>query len=330
MSGVENRTVGAGDAGQRLDRWFRKHFPALGQGGLQKLLRKGQVRVDGRRAKANHRLEAGQVVRVPPLSEGKPDQPVSSPAYTPTAQEAETLRESVLYRDEAVLAIDKPAGLAVQGGSGQRKHLDAMLDALRFGAAERPRLVHRLDKDTSGVLVLARSAAAARSLTRAFRDGTVRKLYWAAVLGQPKLKYGEIDLPLGKSGPKGREKMLPMAPDAGEEALTRYVTVATTGRRAASWLALRPVTGRTHQLRVHCAAIGHPILGDGKYGGKQAFPEIDGLPGQLLLHARSIALPDPASGVTLRITAPPPAQFLQAWRALGFDPDSPRGDPFED
>jgi 23S rRNA pseudouridine955/2504/2580 synthase len=325
MSAVENREVDANDAGQRLDRWFKKHYPALGHGGLQKLLRKGQVRVDGRRAKANHRLEAGQVVRVPPLAKDAAAKP--APTYTPDSADAEALRARVLYRDEAVLAIDKPAGLAVQGGSGTRKHLDAMLDALTFDAAERPKLVHRLDKDTSGVLVLARSAAAARGLTGAFRDGEVRKLYWAAVAGVPKPRAGEIDLPLAKGGGRGREKMQPDA-DA-EPALTRYATVETAGKTAA-WLALRPVTGRTHQLRAHCAAIGHPILGDGKYGGRRAFPPIEGLPGQLLLHAREIALPDPREGTTLRIAAPLPEHLLSAWAALGFDPGSPRGDPFED
>lgn len=325
MSGVENREVGSDDAGQRLDRWFRKYYPALGHGGLQKLLRKGQVRVDGRRAKANHRLEAGQVVRVPPLAEEAAGKP--APSYTPDSAEAAALRERVIYRDAAVIALDKPAGLAVQGGSGTHKHLDAMLDALTFGAAERPRLVHRLDKDTSGVLVLARSASAARNLSRAFRDGAVRKLYWAAVAGVPKPRAGEIDMPLAKGGGQDREKMRPDA--AAEPALTRFATVATSGK-AAAWLALRPVTGRTHQLRAHCAAIGHPILGDGKYGGKKAFPQIEGLPGKLLLHAREIALPDPFEGTTLRIAAPPPEHLLQAWAALGFDPGSPRGDPFED
>lgn len=327
MSGVETREVSEADAGQRLDRWFKKHYPALGHGGLQKLLRKGQVRVDGRRAKANHRLEAGQVVRVPPIADDKAPKPAAA-SYTPDAAEVAALQGSVLYRDAKILAIDKPAGLAVQGGSGTHKHLDGMLDALRFGAEERPRLVHRLDKDTSGVLVLARDAAAARALTRAFRDGAVRKLYWAAVAGLPKPKAGQIDLPLGKAGGKGREKMQPETEDA-EEAQTLYATVATSGKKAA-WLALRPITGRTHQLRAHCAAIGHPILGDGKYGGKQAFPGIAGLPGQLLLHAREIALPDPVDGTTHRITAPPPAQLLEAWAALGFDPEDPRGDPFED
>lgn len=327
MSGVETREVSAADAGQRLDRWFKKHYPALGHGGLQKLLRKGQVRVDGRRAKASHRLEAGQVVRVPPISEEKASAGPTG-GYTPDTAEAEALRAAVLYRDDRILVIDKPAGLAVQGGSGTHKHLDAMLDALRFGAEERPRLVHRLDKDTSGVLVLARDAAAARALTRAFRDGAVRKLYWAAVAGVPKPRAGQIDLPLGKSGGKGREKMYADAEDA-EEALTVFATVAAAGKNAA-WLALRPVTGRTHQLRAHCAAIGHPILGDGKYGGKKAFPAIDGLPGRLLLHAREIALPDPVDGTTHRIAAPPPGHLLEAWQALGFDPENPRGDPFED
>ncbi len=330
MSGVENRKVAEADAGQRLDRWFKKHFPALGHGRLEKLLRKGQVRVDGGRAKAGLRLEAGQIVRVPPLGDGQAAAPArAKPRYTPSEEEVEALQSAVIYRDKAVLVLNKPAGLAVQGGSGQLKHLDAMLDCLRFDAGERPKLVHRLDKDTSGVLVLARSSEAARSLTRAFREGSVRKLYWAAVAGVPKQAAGEIDLPLAKTGGKGQEKMRPQAEEEGEAALTLYVTVAQAGRKAA-WMALRPVTGRTHQLRVHCAALGHPILGDGKYGGKEAFPRIEGLPGQLLLHARSIALPDPLTGTTLRVVAPLPAQMLQAWQALGFNPEARRGDPFDD
>lgn len=317
---IETRTVAAEEAEQRLDRWFRRHFPQLGHGRLEKLLRTGQVRVDGRRAKGSLRLTAGQQIRIPPLGEEAGAAPVEPRRPAVSEAEAAELRARVLYRDDWLIALDKPAGLAVQGGSGTTRHLDGLLDALTFGAAERPRLVHRLDRDTAGVLLLARSAEAARRLGAAFRDDAPRKLYWALVAGRPAKPRGAIEQPLGKQRGPGGERMGSAAADA-RPALTRWATVAE-GRHA-SWLALRPHTGRTHQLRAHCLALGHPILGDGKYGGKAAFPERLALPKRLFLLAREIALPHPEDGTTLRVQAPLPPHFREAFAGLGFDPDDP-------
>ncbi len=331
MTGVRAVPVVEDEAELRLDRWFKRHFPALGHGRLEKLLRTGQVRVDGRRAKSGTRLAAGQVVRVPPLPDAPPTRPARPVPKAPSRREAARLQEAVLFRDESVIAIDKPAGLAVQGGTGQSRHLDAMLDALKFDSAERPRLVHRLDRDTSGVLLLARSAAAARHLTAAFKSKDAKKIYWALTAGSPEKPKGRIDLPLakrpGKVGGKAGEKV-GADPVSGKSALTVYRVVEERafGKRGprVAWLLLMPLTGRTHQLRAHCAALGMPILGDGKYGGKAAFPDAFGpaapTPKQLMLHAREITLPHPDDGTTLRVSAPLPPHMAAAWSDLGFDP----------
>lgn len=340
MSGAHTVTVSADDADQRLDRWFKRHVPQLSHGRLEKLLRTGQIRVDGKRVKAGLRVAAGQRVRIPPLPEMPAPESSPMPARRQTAAEvrdAEALRAAVLYRDDWVIAIDKPTGLAVQGGTGQTRHVDAMLDALRdLGrdpGAERPRLVHRLDRDTSGVLILARTVVAARRLAASFKDKSadtgVRKLYWALVAGMPERKRGRIDMPLAKlPGPKG-EKMGASA-RLGKDAVTVYQMIASKTlkgtRQRISWLLLMPLTGRTHQLRAHCAALGAPILGDGKYGGKRAFPAAAGHTGgalgkRLMLHAREIAVPHPDDATTLRVTAPLPADMAAAWTSLGFNPD---------
>ncbi len=332
MTAVRSVAVAPEEAELRLDRWFRQHYPSLGHGRLEKLLRTGQVRIDGKRAKSGTRLAAGQVVRVPPLPSGPARDSGSAPkSMLPAldAREASALRAAVLFRDDAVIAIDKPAGLAVQGGSGQHRHLDAMLDVLTFDAVERPRLVHRLDKDTSGVLLLARTAASARKLSAAFEGKTIRKVYWALVAGAPPEPRGHIDLPLAKTGGAGREKM--GAEADGKPAMTLYQVVQTrkVSGTAVSWLVLMPLTGRTHQLRAHCAALGAPILCDGKYGGRVAFPEglifegaagegAAGIPKQLMLHAREIVLPHPENEITLRVEAPLPAHMEAAFAALGF------------
>ena len=332
VSGVALHTVSPAESEQRLDRWFKQNYPEVPFGKLQKLFRTGQVRLDGKRVKGNERLQSGQEIRVPPLDvSATPKGPPPTPKPKISKQDAEALQAAVLFKDDQLLAINKPAGLAVQGGSGQSKHLDGLLPALQFEKPQPPKLVHRLDRDTSGVLLLARTARAARALTRAFRQDEVKKLYWAAVKGVPRHVRGTIDLALSKGGGKdgggAKEKMQP--DDAGQEAVTHYVVVDKAGKRA-SWLALRPVTGRTHQLRVHCAAMGHPILGDGKYGGKAAHPGNLALPGQLLLHARQISFTHPDDGTTLRLEAPLPDHMMEAWRALGFEPENPRGDPFEE
>ncbi|NNG05559.1 MAG: RluA family pseudouridine synthase, partial [Inquilinus sp.] len=241
------------------------------------------------------------------------------PAVSP--EDAAMLRDRVLYRDDWIIALDKPAGLAVQGGEKTARHIDGMLDALRFGAAERPRLVHRLDRDTSGVLVLARNARAAREIAAGFRGKDVTKLYWAAVVGVPREARGIVDLALAKRAGAARAGGEAMVADAegGQRAVTAYRVVDQTGNRAA-WLALWPRTGRTHQLRVHCAAIGTPILGDGKYGGADAHLGGEGISDRLHLHARRLVMPHPGGSGVFDVTAPLPEHMRQTWKALGFDP----------
>jgi 23S rRNA pseudouridine955/2504/2580 synthase len=314
MSRVQTIAVTPEEADLRLDRWFKRRFPELGHGRLEKLLRTGQIRVEGRRARSNTRLESGQRVRVPPLGEVE-TAPGRVPARPVVAErEARALQAAVLYKDDDVLAINKPAGLAVQGGTGLDRHLDAMLDALQFEAAERPRLVHRLDRDTSGVLLLARHVRAAAELAEAFRRKDCRKLYWAVVAGVPKQASGRIDLALAKLPGRAGERMAP--DEEGKVAVTEYRVLDHAGKRAA-WLELRPLTGRTHQLRAHCAALDTPILGDRKYGGAAATLPGGEIARRLHLHARSIELRR-ASGRILRVTAPPPPHLTATLGFLGF------------
>ena len=319
MTGVRHVAVAAADEGMRLDRWFRRRFPHIGHGGLARLLRTGQIRLDGKRCRAGDRLGGGQTLRLPPLPEAGDEERAPRPAWSPSRDELAALTERVLHLDAAVLALDKPPGLAVQGGTSTPRHLDAMLDGLRFGG-ERPRLVHRLDRDTSGVLLLARTAAAARALQRSFRERDADKLYWALAAGVPRACEGRIALPLAKRGRAGGERV-EVARGGGQGAETGWRLLDSAGRLA-SWLALMPLTGRSHQLRVHLAALGHPILGDGKYGGKAAFPQGAPLAGRLHLHARHIRLPHPAGGV-LEVTAPLPDDLRTSWEVFGFAADGP-------
>lgn len=318
MSGVQNLKVTDGEAGLRLDRWLKKRFPDVGHGRVQKWLRTGQVRLDGRRAKAGARLAAGQTVRVPPVADAAP---AKSAPPKPAISDADIrdLQARVLHRDDDVIVIDKPAGLAVQGGPGIRRHLDAMLSALRFDADEPPRLVHRLDRDTSGVLVLARTAAAARHLAAVFRSKDAHKLYWAVVVGVPKPAEGSVDLALAKKPGRWGERI--GTHDDGKQANTKYRVIDRAGRKAA-WVAFEPLTGRMHQIRVHATALGTPILGDGKYGGRDAFLEGADIAKQLHLHARAIRMPHPAGGV-LAAEAPLPAHMRATFQALGFDESRP-------
>ena len=318
-------TVSAGDAEIRLDRWFKRHFPGLGHGKLEKLLRTGQVRLDGKRAKSGDRVAEGQVVRVPPLGDLNPANAKPHQAPPTSAREAKLIQATVLHRDEDVIVIDKPHGLAVQGGTNTTRHLDGMLDALIFDAAERPRLVHRLDKDTSGVLVLARNARAAAKLAQAFRDKTTRKIYWAAVVGAPEKRSGRIDQKLAKQPGKLGERVVP--DEEGQRAVTYYRTVAHAADRLA-WIAFEPVTGRTHQLRAHSAALGTPILGDGKYGGAES--HVPGIPGNRLLHlhARALAIPHPQGGMLI-VMAPLPPHMKETWEFFGFE-EGQEPDPFAD
>ena len=318
MSQVTTRTVSADEADLRLDRWFKRHYPWLGHAKLEKLLRTGQVRIDGGRAKAATRLETGQAIRIPPLGEPpKDDEPrISKPAKASPERIAE-LEAAVLHRDDAVIVLNKPAGLATQGGTGLTEHLDGLLGFLKFGNAERPRLVHRLDKDTSGVLLLARSAKAAAKLAEALRKRDAHKLYWALVMGVPEQRMGKIDLPLAKLAGGAGERMV-YDEDEGKNAVSLYRTIETAGKRAA-WLGMAPLTGRTHQLRVHAAAMGTPIVGDGKYGGAEAFLT-GGVSRKLHLHARGIKLAHPDGG-KLDVRAPLPPHMAATWDFLGFTLD---------
>ena len=308
------RTVLPEEADLRLDRWFRRHHPNLTQGALQKMLRTGQVRVDGRRAETGTRLYPGQEIRVPPM----PETPSPEPARPVVSErDASMLERLVIYRDDSVIAIDKPHGLPVQGGPSIVRHLDGMLDALRFGHEERPKLVHRLDRDTSGVLLLARSAAAAARLAAAFRGRDAHKTYWALVVGRPHPLAGRINMPLARQGgPRGERTGPAGEGEDGAVAITDF-RVVDNARKHVSWLEMNPLTGRTHQLRVHAAsALKTPILGDGKYGGAAA--HLEGMSGLLHLHARTIELPHPDGG-TLSVSAPLPPHMNESFAFLGFD-----------
>ena len=309
---VQKVTVSAEEEGQRLDRWFRAKFPQVTHGRLEKLLRKGEIRVNGGRVRANLRLESGMVVRVPPLP--APDQ-MTDPSPVPESDIA-ALRERILYRDDILVAIDKPAGLAVQGGSGTTRHLDGMLDGLQFDAPDRPRLVHRLDRDTSGVLVLARTRSAAAQLTETFADRSARKTYWAVVHGSPEADEGRLESTLSKvpsSG--GREQM---ASDPGGKPATTLYKVVAGSEEPFTWLELTPLTGRTHQIRVQTAEAGFPVVGDPRYGHRESKSPSNALGRGLHLHARALEIPHPDGG-TLCVDAPLPSHMSQSWQALGWD-----------
>lgn len=322
MSGVEMHDVGPEDGDIRLDRWFQRHYPNLTHGRLQKLLRTGQVRVDGGRVKAAVRLTPGQTIRVPPLGSESVARPTQDREAVP-AEDAEEIRSWVLHQDDSMIILNKPAGIAVQGGSGISRHIDGLLDALRFDAPDRPRLVHRLDKDTSGLLVIARSAASAAKLAAAFRGKDIQKTYWALVLGVPRPARGTIDISLEKQGGKGEELMRAVSNDSGphssdaRRAITHYAVIDHAATQTA-WLALRPETGRTHQLRAHSAEIGHAILGDGKYGGREAIEGAGAAGRRLHLHARQLIIPRPQKP-PLDITAPLDSDLSRSWERFGFD-----------
>lgn len=346
MSGVQTLTVSVDEGEQRLDRWLRRRFPHLGQGRIEKMCRKGELRVDGGRVKPATRLQTGQAVRVPPLPE--PGEIKARPKRTRVSDaDREMLQAAVLYRDAHILALNKPAGLPVQGGSGQERHLDGMAEALQFELDEPPRLVHRLDKDTSGVLLMARSRRSAATLTAAFRARETRKIYWAAVAGVPQPQLGTVRYALMKAPGHGKrgegEKMLCVDPrqiDAypdAKRATTDYAVLSALGRRV-SWCALVPITGRTHQLRAHMAELGHPIIGDGKYGGSGQENLGDGWGAQLggemskklHLHARHLSVTHPVTGARLTLTAPLPPHMERTWEALGWDARDVPADPFEE
>src|SRR5215469_10336844 len=318
----EIRNIDAEDDGIRLDRWFRRHYPAVTHVLLEKLLRKGEVRLDGKRAKAADRVAAGQVVRLPPqvihARDERPQKPVPEKSMG-------SLADRILYMDKQVIVLDKPAGLATQGGSGLTRHVDGMLDSLKYEKPTRPKLVHRLDRDTSGVLIVARTAQAASGLSQSLALRDTSKVYWALVRGVPKQKHGVVKAALAKEGTRGKdERMTVSEEDDAKFALTEYAVMGTAGSEFA-WVAARPITGRTHQIRVHLASLGTPIVGDFKYGGTDVRGRGD-IADKLHLHARAIDIARPDGG-RLQVLAPLPPHMVKSWQLLGFAPDD-RSNPF--
>jgi 23S rRNA pseudouridine955/2504/2580 synthase len=329
MSNVIMRTIKTDEDGIRLDRWFSRHYPQLSHGALEKLLRTGQVRVEGARVKASHRVVKGEKVRVPPLPVVSEEVKERKPVPVISAKDRAFIRSLVLHRDKDVIILNKPAGLAVQGGTKTERHIDGLLPGLMQEGDDRPRLVHRLDRDTSGVLVIAATARSAASLAQAFRARDTRKVYWALTYGVPIPRAGKIDAALIKSAADdGRERVRVAFSDEEEDvksAVTLYETMEEATTMA--WLALMPLTGRTHQLRAHCAAIGTPISGDGKYGGAPSRTHGE-IPNKLMLHARSLRIRHP-NGTWLDLTAPLPPHMAKVWKMFGFDENDKR-DPFHE
>ncbi|HEX3431863.1 MAG TPA: RluA family pseudouridine synthase [Rhizomicrobium sp.] len=323
---MKNAQVEADDDGARLDRWFRRHYPALTHGQLEKLLRTGQVRLDGKRAKAGDRISTSQIIRLPPQLQSMHKAVEKLPTNPPprSAHGSEQARKRaealVLHKDSSVLVLNKPSGLATQGGSGITEHVDGLLEHLTFGKRQRPRLVHRLDRDTSGVIVVARSVPAAAALSQSLRQRDAGKIYWALTKGVPTPLRGRVRSALGKEAVGRQEKMSEVEPgsEGAKAAVTDYVVVDSAGLEFA-WVAVKPVTGRMHQIRVHMASLGTPIVGDFKYGGAGARGKGE-IENRLHLHARAIDIAHPESG-RLRVTAPLPAHMARSWKLLGFDPD---------
>ncbi|MBL1257958.1 RluA family pseudouridine synthase [Methylocystis sp. Sn-Cys] len=340
-AGVTTTMVTEDEAGMRVDRWFKRRYPSLALSHLAKICRKGEVRVDGKRVETSTRLEEGQKVRVPPL---KIEEPASPAVKRANPEDARALSEMTLFEDKDLMVLDKPFGLATQGGSGQKRHIDGMLESLAKGDS-RPVLVHRLDRDTCGVLLVAKNRRMAADLGEIFRSRQAKKIYWALVEGVPKPAQGRVSLYLAKGA--GMEKTRGAGRDLekmrvakhgeadAQHSLTYYAIVDKVAPRCA-WLSMKPLTGRTHQLRAHAEAIGHPIFGDPKYGHRpedevrrrdplRAMP--DGLERKLHLLARRLVLPHPKGGV-LDVTAPLPDHMRKSWELFGFDVK--QYDPIED
>ncbi len=321
MSEVKRHIVSADENGMRLDRWFKVHYPQVTFAYLNKLTRTGQVRVGGGRAKTSTRLEAEQELRVPPLAfDRRPADAPKAEVKPLTKTERDLFKGMILFEDKDVYVLNKPSGLAVQGGSKTHTHLDGLLMGLASETGERPLLVHRLDRDTSGVIVVAKRRAVAAALGKLFATRNVQKIYWAGVVGVPKPAQGKVDVPLIKAaGPEGdRVRAAGDDEEEAQRALTHYAVIDKAAHSIA-WVSLKPSTGRQHQLRAHMAYIGHPIIGDEKYGG-----HTDMLPGdlqkQLHLHARRIIFPHPRGG-KVDVTAPLPPHMRETWKYFGFEPD---------
>ena len=322
---VETIVVADGDAGLRLDRWFKQHYPSVGHSYLQKLLRTGQVRLDSKRVEANARLEAGQEIRVPKVVREPPKEepaPSAKPPMGLSKADRTFIEGLILFEDDDVVVLNKPFGIAVQGGTGTRRHLDGILAGMADRFGDRPRLVHRLDRDTTGVLLVAKTRQAAATLGRTFQTRSAAKTYWALVHGVPRPPQGRIEAALVKaSGPDGDRvrKAEPGEQNEAMHATTHYSVIDRVGQKAA-WVSLKPVTGRQHQLRAHMALINHPIIGDNKYEDGRPLPA-DNMKPMLHLHARRLLIPHPRPGApTIDVTAPLPPHMAVTWDLLGLDP----------
>jgi 23S rRNA pseudouridine955/2504/2580 synthase len=324
-TGVQTLVVTPDEAEMRVDRFLVARFPQLAFTHIQRIVRKGELRVDGKRAKPSERLQAGQKVRVPPLKLDAPRPATRSAAQT-EGDEA-FLRSITLYEDADILVLNKPAGLAVQGGPGVKRHVDGLLAALRDDEGQRPRLVHRLDKDTAGCLIVAKTRFAAMTLSKSFRSRSARKIYWAVVAGVPRVRQGRVSTYLAKEElgeADARMRVARHGDEGASHALTYYAVVDTAAQKLA-WLSLKPVTGRTHQLRAHAAHIGHPIVGDPKYFNVENWELPGGLQNKLHLLARRIVIPHPRTGRPIDVTAPLPPHMQQSFNLLGFEAE--RYDP---
>lgn len=345
MSGVQHVVIPIEDEGQRLDRWLKQRFPFLGQARIEKMCRKGELRLDSARCKPASRVEAGQVVRIPPIANLSFSAGPAKTSYV-SKDDSKFIQKTIIYKDEHLIVLNKPAGLPTQGGSKQKRHVDGLSEALRFGNDEKPRLVHRLDKDTSGVLIMARTRKVAQALSEAFRHRDTRKIYWAAVAGVPSPKMGTIKYALRKApgwGSQGQgEKMQCIHPSElsdykdAKRATSDYAVLNQLARRAA-WVALSPITGRTHQLRVHMAEIGHPIIGDGKYGGSGQENLGNGwgahlggdISRKLHLHAQYISFQHPVTRSMVNFSAELPPHMSETWSTFQWNLHSVPEDPFE-
>ena len=342
MTVVEYREIRYQDEDQRLDRWLKRNFPSLNQIAIEKFCRRGEIRVDNRRVKPALRLVQGQIVRIPPFNRSLV--PFVKKEAEASASDLELIKNSVIYRDEHMLALNKPPGLAVQGGSGQNnRHIDSLIQYLRETGDEKPRLVHRLDRDTSGVLLIARTRKSAEILTKSFKLKSVRKIYWALVAGTPTTDIGTIKLPLLKKKlSHGKEKMVTISPyeevknPEAKRATTDFVVIEKVAKRT-TWVGLSPITGRTHQLRVHMAAIGCPIIGDTKYGTRKQINQGDGwgakiggiISRKLHLHSRSIEFDHPITHETILLEAELPDHMRHAWNTFNWKLKWAPKDPFE-
>ena len=321
---VQTVSVAADESGMRVDRFFEARFPGLAFSHIQRIIRKGEVRVNGKRTQPKARLEAGQAVRIPPLKVEAPAPRDDAPA---AQKDRAFLKSIILFEDADVMVLNKPMGLAVQGGSGTTRHIDGMLGALRGPDGQRPRLVHRLDKDTAGCLLVAKTRFAAAALAKTFRSRSARKIYWALVAGVPKPAQGRISTYLAKQ--EVEEDSYMRIAKHGEKdavhAVTYYALVEPAAHKFA-WISLKPVTGRTHQLRAHMAHVGNPIVGDPKYFNIENWEFPGGVQNKLHLLARRIAVPHPRGGI-IDVSAPLPPHMEQSWNLLGFD--TKRYDPIE-